>query len=271
MINVRYKKEYLLNKMFSTKAQQPLIFKESGAPDTIRIQHTQTKDWNDWDLTQVSDLLVSRKWNLTKTKSTDKCIKDKYPTIYILNGPPNCGKDTIGDMLRTKHNWLVSQFKHDLYLETAKYYQVDVNWLKPMATNRIAKEIKSETLLGLTPRQALIHVSENICKPMFGQQYFGELAAKRVQDVSEILKEQNDQPTVFTDGGFVAEAEELAKIRNVVVLQLHGRGTFQGDSRNFIEPKRGCKTYKLVLMDGCIKQAVADVMEVHESRHRSST
>ena len=42
--------------------------------------------------------------------------------IIILNGPPNCGKDTIGEMLIQQTDAATTQFKEVLYKETAKYF-----------------------------------------------------------------------------------------------------------------------------------------------------
>jgi hypothetical protein len=80
-----------------------------------------------------------------------------------------------------------------------------------------------------TARECLIHVSEDIIKPMHGAQYFGEQAAAQMQPGYNI----------FTDGGFGPELEAIIeKADDVILIQLSRDGyDFSSDSRNYINPE----------------------------------
>jgi len=168
------------------------------------------------------------------------------PLIVILNGPPACGKDTHGNLLlaNTKGVYL-STFKHDLILTTARTFKVSLDWLKNVCNDRDTKEVPQEKLRGKSPREALIYVSEILCKPLYGEDYFGIKAEERISDMKDCV-------IVFTDGGFKEEVQVFVdRGYNVCIAQLHGRGTFEGDSRDYIDIKSfSCNTIKLDLVEG---------------------
>jgi hypothetical protein len=179
------------------------------------------------------------------------------PTILILNGPPECGKDTIGKMLHDQIGCALTSFKFDLYAETAKHFSVDIDWLIHKATDREFKDVKQFSMLGSrTPRGALIHVSEDVCKPEFGNDYFGKLSARRIVDMMYI---NPIEVIVFTDGGFKDEIPPLQEVGEVYIIQLKGRGSFEGDSRSFINLP-SIDTLTVNLVDGKPQQAVDDIL-----------
>jgi hypothetical protein len=155
----------------------------------------------------------------------------KKQHIIILNGPPNSGKDTLGNLLAKKfRNVALTTFKYDLYKETAKYFKVGLNEFIERASDRILKEQKVSALGMRSPREALIHVSEDIIKPQFGKEYFGNKALDRVREGVPA------DTIVFTDGGFVDEAKVfLNENYKVTIFHLIGRGTFEGDSREYMD------------------------------------
>ena len=174
--------------------------------------------------------------------------------IVILNGPPGSGKDTLGAALSKVMACSITQFKFDLYKATADYFDIGLDEFIKVASDRNTKEIKS-IALGLSPREALIHVSEHVYKPRHGRDYFGRLAHQRVMSVDTL------DPVVFTDGGFPEEAMVFALAGHpVTTIQLMGRGTFEGDSRDYIHLNHPlCRTYQLHLVEGEIDQAVSAV------------
>lgn len=154
--------------------------------------------------------------------------------IVILNGPPGCGKDTIAvqliDYFMMMHGRKVRfcQFKDALYRETQKYYGIPDAEMD-MFVDRLKKETPNSLLNFITPRQGLIHVSENEIKSKFGQAFFGVEALKFVDK-----HEKNFDMFVFADGGFIAEIDSLSKHHDVVVLKLHhGSLNFSKDSRRY--------------------------------------
>ena len=151
--------------------------------------------------------------------------------VIILNGPPNIGKDTLGNNVQQLIGWPRMEFKEALYRETASYYGVDLVTFAMLASGRTTKEVPMPTLGGLSPRQAMIHVSEEVIKPKFGKQFFGAKAYELIQTLDD-----STDTVVFSDGGFVEEAEYLVGMGcEVHIIQLHAEGRdFGNDSRNYI-------------------------------------
>jgi hypothetical protein len=78
----------------------------------------------------------------------------------------------------------------------------------------------------LSPRQALIYVSEVICKPAFGADYFGRERAERVASPGLWVCES---------GGFVEEVQMLPP-EDVCIIRIYGRGRFNPeDTRSYID------------------------------------
>lgn len=175
----------------------------------------------------------------------------------LLNGPPYCGKDTIGKLLQEKISCALTCFKFDLYKATADYFQVDLDWLIDKCTDRNFKDIKQFSMLGgRTPRGALIHVSEDITKPKHGNDYFGKLAAARITSNRDYLN-----LVVFTDSGFVDEVTPITEVAEVIIVQLHGRGSFEGDSRSYVNIT-GVDILQLQLVEDDPDITVRDIISI---------
>lgn len=179
-------------------------------------------------------------------------------TCLILNGPPNCGKDTLAHRLEDfgfhKH-----QFKDQLYIDTAKLFGMPLGILKQIATDRELKELPDPRLMlngeAISPRQALIHTSEDVIKPNHSKEYFGEAAARNCREAGSYL-------AVFSDGGFPEEMEPMRRAyKNVVIIRLHRDGCdFSNDSRDYM--KGFGHTYDLELVDGEIRLAVKQILDI---------
>jgi hypothetical protein len=151
--------------------------------------------------------------------------------VFILNGPPGVGKDTLAANLLGLFGFPTVEFKAALYRETAEYFNVDLDYFIGAATNRHTKEAPDLYLGGISPRQALIHVSEDIIKPKYGKKFFGLKAV-------ETLRSLDGQAgtVVFSDGGFVEETECLIEHGfEVHIIQLHHKDfDFSKDSRDYV-------------------------------------
>lgn len=150
--------------------------------------------------------------------------------VVLLNGPPGCGKDTVGAMLDRQMfpDVVLRSFKTPLYKIVSAVYGIEEEDFYRMASYRGLKELPSPTLGGLSPRQAMIRASEGVIKPNYGQNYFGVLAAKALVD---------HKINVFTDSGFVEEVPPIIDSvgkENVLLIKIEGRGSFGGDSRGFL-------------------------------------
>lgn len=187
----------------------------------------------------------------------------------VLNGPPGCGKDTIANALVDPvngHLWPMDlntfvkhQFKDALYEHTAKHFQVDLDKFIHYASDRELKDSKSLAGLGgRTPRQALIHVSEEIYKPREGVDYFGRVEANRVLEHKGRLGGIIN--VIYPDGGFGSEILPVeSEFDAVLIIRLHRDGfNFEGDSRNYINlPNTETRqTVDEYLVDGKIEDAV---------------
>ena len=163
-------------------------------------------------------------------------IAESCRIIFYLNGPPGCGKDSIGqgicDALRTEVQKLA--FKSHLYVVTAAIVGMDLDDFVAICTDRETKDrrglLPSGPFGNDTPRDAMIFVSERVIKPSLGKSFFGNIAAMSVLPHPGV--------TVFTDSGF---SEEIARVHGElpeaihVLVRIHRDGcSFEGDSRSHL-------------------------------------
>lgn len=163
---------------------------------------------------------------------------NKY--IVFFNGPPSSGKDLYARGLVEYMNGVVKgsaghyEVKTQLIDLTCLLYSVSREFWDSHYTTE-GKEIARDRLGGLSQRQALIDVSENLIKPHFGDLYFGDCAVKRV-------KADGKELASFSDGGFISEIEAFGDefgFESILLVRLHRDGyTFAGDSRSYINDDR---------------------------------
>lgn len=178
--------------------------------------------------------------------------------IILLNGPRGCGKTEavkkirecstypIKDRRCKDHLWcLTREFFCMTSDEFFSIYEDRETKEKPVeefsvslaAYNALAphigipplpKKVVGDDKVKLSVREALIYVSEVLCKPTFGEDYFGAARAKAIRP---------DEKCVDDSCGFDDEIEPTIKLLgqdNILLIRIHGRGDFKGDSRNFI-------------------------------------
>lgn len=168
--------------------------------------------------------------------------------VIILNGPPSSGKDTLADILiceleaRSPGQVHHLRFKDELYAATAEHYGVSLDYLMKVATDTELKELPREPLGNISPREALIHVSENIIKPQYGDGYFGSQLAKRILSMHNRhvygWHLRSDLYFVISDSGFYEELYALlnSRIDTMVFVKLGREGTsFKNDSRKYLD------------------------------------
>lgn len=147
--------------------------------------------------------------------------------IIIFNGPPGSGKDEAAAWFK-RRGFAHLNFKHFLFKETIKEFDVDTIWFMDGFNNRTIKERPEDELRGMSRREAMIHVSEDIIKPKYGKSYFGDQVAEQV-DIGEEY--------VISDGGFVEELQPIIeKIgeENIILVQLvREECSYQNDSRRY--------------------------------------
>lgn len=179
--------------------------------------------------------------------------------IIILNGPPGSGKDTIANYFVDHHeDYITDSFKSALYFETVAYFGLNLEQFTERHSNRKLKEIPYHFYKGvlLSTREMLIHVSEKIIKPFFGQDHFGRMKG------SEWLSSSKD--IIISDGGFVDETNAVCDkvgFENVLIVRLVREGyDFSGDSRDYIKSNESkCKVVDIHLLEGDVGRACFEI------------
>lgn len=150
--------------------------------------------------------------------------------IVLLNGPPRSGKDTLAMGLASRLNYRHMKFATPLKNAIPAIFNLEPVVWQGLMTN--AKEIRSPLFGGMSPREALIWLSEDAIKPKFGDDFFG----KRL--VNQILDE-NLPRTVISDSGFYPEAAVVVRAFSpeaLTLIRLHREDcSFKGDSRGYID------------------------------------
>lgn len=143
----------------------------------------------------------------------------------LLNGPPGCGKDTIGQLVKISTDYDVRCMKFAQPIIDTMFWLFGVSCVdgKP-------KGEPCAQLAGRTRREVAISFSEDWIKPRFGKDWFGQYALSRLMEGSGLIY-------VFTDSGFLEEAKVLAQhlgSENVLQVKIQRPGYgFNGDSRSY--------------------------------------
>lgn len=189
--------------------------------------------------------------------------------IIVLNAPPHAGKDTIGGLVKdySPVPLRMMSFKQPMF-DIACAMLGSANYRKFLAAynDRSQKEKPHDFLNGMTCREFMIWISEEVIKPRFGNGYFGKAFAAEA--------ELSDIPVICTDGGFPDEIIELIRAgHEVKVCRLHREGyTFAGDSRDYIRISSGkCNVsgyceYDYYLQDGEPMHTVNEIIRDHLSK-----
>lgn len=136
----------------------------------------------------------------------------------------------------------LGDFKIRLQEEEAFDLFYDVLYVNPPYSTWDIEEDQEGTYfyeVNLSIRQAMIYVSEILCKPRFGSDYFGRVRADKVGNSSSWLH-IDDSASAFNVGGTIVCDEvppliEQLGQENVLLIRIHREGfTFEGDSREYI-------------------------------------
>lgn len=181
-------------------------------------------------------------------------------TLFIgWNGPKECGKDFSLNYLKEFYSINVIEAKTKLHSITQEFFNISEERYWEIYEDRSLKEIPipefrvklkaytnlciklgwdislsgrdyddSTEMVNLSIREAMIFISELIVKPTFGQDAFGQYLADSLEE-----KSINADASV----GFVEEIKPvLNKVGsdNYLLMRIHGRGDYNGDSRSYI-------------------------------------
>ncbi|WP_373088731.1 hypothetical protein [Zhongshania sp.] len=176
--------------------------------------------------------------------------------LILLNGPIGCGKTAAVQTLVDRFsNTASAECKEHLHLLTQIFFNVEPSVYWTIYEDRSQKELpqaefqiqleeynKLAKLLGkphrvspdkvpISIREAMIYVSELVCKPAFGEDYFGRVRA------SKLNLSGDDTLYIDDSAGFedeVPPAIQALGQENILLIRVRGRGTFDGDSRNYL-------------------------------------
>jgi len=159
--------------------------------------------------------------------------------IIFINGPPESGKDALGDYLNKKESFIRYKFASPL----VSMAQVLSDYAKTGEFDT-SREWKNSNVIGTnkTNRELMIALSENAIKPLLGKDYLGISAARSIHEELSFLNQlpiaTNGFSYVVTDAGFLEEVEACIDCLpdfKATIWRLHRDGcTFEGDSRSYV-------------------------------------
>lgn len=167
-------------------------------------------------------------------------MNNKFPKVIIFNAPPKSGKDTAANYCCQFLPSVHSQFKKPLIEMCARVLSIPLKEF--LALYESSKNNEGVFISYSDPlktcqyfrtfnmRQFMIHISENVMKPIFGDMFFGLEAGKKLS---------NDKWNIFSDGGFPEEIKGLLEYtckENIIVVKIQRDGcSFENDSRGWID------------------------------------
>lgn len=152
--------------------------------------------------------------------------------LIVLNAPPRAGKDTIARELQSEYMVSTASFKAPMFnIVLAMLGQARYAEFMRIYNSDEKDSARPDFMAGMTCREFMIWVSEDVIKPKFGKRYFGELMAEHLKVLF-----QTDESCICTDGGFPDEIEALIDAGiEVKLVRLHREGfDFSNDSRDYI-------------------------------------
>lgn len=170
--------------------------------------------------------------------------------IINLNGPAGCGKDALCDLLVQQaspgYRIVHMEFKELLFDVAIRAAGVSRKlWFS--LYEREYKERPTPYLqvngVSVSPRDWMIHCSENVMKPTFGNDVFGKAFAKKLTELADSTPVSEKLIVVVSDGGFIEESIPVVETvgpDNYFLIRIHrlhkdGREyDFGGDSRRYI-------------------------------------
>ena len=146
----------------------------------------------------------------------------------IFNGPPSSGKDEGCEFLSAIYGFKHLSFKSQLFKDTIEYFGVDEEWFME-GYNRLTKDSPEYELQGLSRRNALIYVSEDVKKPKYGLSYYGDKTVEKLNGIDSYC---------FSDGGFKDEVMPVINklgTDNICIIQIfRDNCSYSNDSRDYL-------------------------------------
>lgn len=156
-----------------------------------------------------------------------------FGKVLLLNAPKNTGKNYLAERLALSLGCGQHEFKETIFNIAIAMTGLSKEEFFLIYNNRDKKERPQAEFLGLSPRDLMIMISEDMCKPNFGDRYFGESSSKGVD---------YEVGAVFSDSGFHEEVFPLAErfgADSIYVCRFtRGGAEFdETDSRGYLDPE----------------------------------
>jgi hypothetical protein len=231
----------------------------------------------DKDFEQV---LSGNKWSLYEDTEID--LEMSKSKAILFNGPAGCGKDSAISYLE-EHLYVEltrRECKDRLHELTMEYFNVEPELYWKLYNSRELKEMPSvyyalkyseysmlrnsvekfEYACGgvdwyVSPRMAMIFVSECIVKPEHGEDYFGKHRAEQAEKYGEVMVDGSC--AAFEVNGEIRANELDALVdklgaENILVIKVKRPGfSFNEDSRRYIpDGYKGIQTLSVLNMEG---------------------
>lgn len=153
--------------------------------------------------------------------------------IFLLNGPPSSGKDTLAEFLNANiTGGEVVKFARPIKDAVRALYCHNDQKLFDTCDAPENKNERVPAFHGVSCREAQIALSEQMMKPLHGSQIFGRILA-------QYIAYADAEYFFVSDSGFRDEALALIEVfkpENVTLIQIERDGfTFEGDSRSYID------------------------------------
>lgn len=164
--------------------------------------------------------------------------------VIVLNAPMKSGKDYLADLLVGIMDQNSIPAAHREVKEMLFSVAIKAAGITPQLWaaiyDRHYKEEPSPYLMidgkHVSPREWMIHCSEDLIKPIFGKHAFGDAA------VNALRKDypEGEGVIIYSDGGFIEEVERLSEYAcstggDFMLVRVHREGYGWGiDSRSYL-------------------------------------
>lgn len=156
--------------------------------------------------------------------------------VILVNGPSESGKDAFAaTALRLGINLQHRKYASRLKLMTQQFFELpqEIFVALERSGNNTQKNMPLQELHGMSWREALIWMGEEVVKPKFGDEFFGEYLADGMFTTPV-------RGFVVSDSGFAKEARPVVRKfrpQNVHLVRVQRPSKdFTGDSRSYWHP-----------------------------------
>jgi hypothetical protein len=176
--------------------------------------------------------------------------------IFLLNGPPSCGKDTMANVIvRNDPSFTKGSFAYPIKQANKQLFNLSDE--QYASIDGIYKDKKMAIFGGKSWRQVNIDFTEKYLKKEYGKGIAGKLFIDRLRN---IRFNANIQNIVVSDTGFYEELEEVCAVfdpKEVYVIRIARKNkTFTGDSRSYF-PLKDLKVNEYFIQNNAIQEEYA--------------